>query len=87
MGCEWVGPFSQGAGGCLIHCCAALSPSFLTPPPFSPPLAQARLDDRSAAQLMVVLRDHAVGISKLQAVLVQDALDLKVMQAEGASGF
>jgi type III secretory pathway lipoprotein EscJ len=47
---------------------------------------QARLDERSAAQMMVVLRDHAMAVSKLQDVLKQDALDVSTMRQERAVG-
>uniref|UniRef100_A0A7S3R929 Nucleoporin Nup54 alpha-helical domain-containing protein n=1 Tax=Dunaliella tertiolecta TaxID=3047 RepID=A0A7S3R929_DUNTE len=47
---------------------------------------QGRLDERSAAQLMVVLRDHAMAVSKLQNVLKQDALDVAIMTKERQAG-
>jgi hypothetical protein len=40
------------------------------------------MGERSAAQLLVVLRDHAMAVSKLQDVLKQDALDVSIMRQE-----
>jgi len=42
----------------------------------------AWMGERSAAQLLVVLRDHAMAVSKLQDVLKQDALDVSIMRQE-----
>jgi hypothetical protein len=40
------------------------------------------LDERSSAQLLGVLRDHAEGIAKLQALLKRDALDVAIIRQE-----
>jgi len=47
-----------------------------------PGLANTRLDERSSAQLLAVLKDHAAGVAKLQALLKRDALDAEIMRKE-----
>ncbi|GFH08337.1 Nup54 domain-containing protein [Haematococcus lacustris] len=44
--------------------------------------SQARLDDRSAAQLQAILKDHAEAIAKLQVLLKRDAVDVEIMVKE-----
>ncbi len=44
--------------------------------------AQTKLDERSSASLLSVLKDHADGIAKLQALLKRDLQDIAIIRHE-----